>query len=137
MLNIKVATARSKVKPMSHHDVAHLQPPTNVSTKYQLPTPYGSRDKPGQDIIVQGHYTRLKVKTRSHQDTPTSPNKYPYQVSTSYTFGDIAGTRLYRSRSLQQGQKSSQGHIMMMHIDKPQLMSLPNINFIHLMVSEI
>ena len=25
----------------SHHDVAHLQPLTNVPTKYQLPTPYG------------------------------------------------------------------------------------------------
>ena len=26
---------------MSHHDVAHLHPLTNVHTKYQLPTPYG------------------------------------------------------------------------------------------------
>ena len=30
-----------KVKSRSHHDVAHLQPLTNVPTKYQLPTPYG------------------------------------------------------------------------------------------------
>ena len=31
----------SKVKGQSvlHHDVAHLKPSTNVSTKYQLPTP--------------------------------------------------------------------------------------------------
>ena len=36
--------ARSKVKSMSHHDVAHLQPLTNVPTKYQLPTPYGFQD---------------------------------------------------------------------------------------------
>ena len=36
--------ARSKVKSRSHHDVAHLQPLTNVHTKYQLPTPYGFRD---------------------------------------------------------------------------------------------
>ena len=28
----------------SHHDAAHLQPLTNVPTKYQLPTPYGFRD---------------------------------------------------------------------------------------------
>ena len=27
-----------KVKSRSHHDAAHLQPLTNVSTKYQLPT---------------------------------------------------------------------------------------------------
>ena len=30
-----------KVKSRSHHDVAHLHPPTNVPTKYQLPTPCG------------------------------------------------------------------------------------------------
>ena len=29
---------------MSHYDIAHLQPLTNVPTKYQLPTPYGFRD---------------------------------------------------------------------------------------------
>ena len=33
-----------KVKSRSHHDVAHLQPLTNVPTKYQLPTPYGFCD---------------------------------------------------------------------------------------------
>ena len=37
-------TARSNVKSRSHHDVAHLQPLTNVPAKYQLPTPYGCRD---------------------------------------------------------------------------------------------
>ena len=30
-----------KVKSSSDHDVAQLHPLTNVSTKYQLPTPYG------------------------------------------------------------------------------------------------
>ena len=34
--------ARSKVN--QDHDVAHLQPLTNVPAKYQLPTPYGCRD---------------------------------------------------------------------------------------------
>ena len=63
--------ARSKVKSRSHHDVAHLHPPTNVPTKYQLPTPY--------------------------------------------SFRDIAWTRFYRSRSLRQGQRSNQGHTMMLH----------------------
>ena len=38
---LKVTTARSKVKSRSDHDVAHLHILTNVSTKYQLPTPYG------------------------------------------------------------------------------------------------
>ena len=35
---------RSKFKSRSHHGIAHLQPLTDVSTKYQLPTPYGFRD---------------------------------------------------------------------------------------------
>ena len=61
----------SKVKSRSHHNVAHLQPLTNVPIKYQL--------------------------------------------HTLYSFRDIAQTRLYRTRSLQQGQRSYQGHIMMMH----------------------
>ena len=61
--------ARSKVKSRSQHDVAHLHPPTNDPTKYQLPTPYG--------------------------------------------FRDIAWIRFYRSRSLQQGQRSNQGHTML------------------------
>ena len=33
-----------KVTGRSHHDAAHLEPLTNVPTKYQLPTPYGFRD---------------------------------------------------------------------------------------------
>ena len=44
ILQVKVTTARSKVKSRSHHDVADLHPLTNVPTKYQLPTPYGFRD---------------------------------------------------------------------------------------------
>ena len=56
----KVTKARSNVKSRSHHDIAHLQPPTNLPTTYQLPTPHA--------------------------------------------FRDIAWTRFYRSRSLQQGQ---------------------------------
>ena len=31
---------RSKVKSRSHYDIAHLQPQTNVPTKYQLPTSF-------------------------------------------------------------------------------------------------
>ena len=41
---VKVTMTRSKVKSRSHYDVAHLQPLTNVPTKYQLPTLYGFRD---------------------------------------------------------------------------------------------
>ena len=52
--------ARSKVKSRSHHDVTGLYPLTKVSTKYQLPTPYGSRDIPRTNFIGQGHYGKVK-----------------------------------------------------------------------------
>ena len=35
---VKVTTARSKVKSRSHYDIAHLHPPTNVPTMYQIVT---------------------------------------------------------------------------------------------------
>ena len=38
ILQVKVTTARLKVKSRSHHDVAHLQLPTHVLIKSQLPT---------------------------------------------------------------------------------------------------
>ena len=38
IFELKVATARSKVKSLSDHDIAHLHPLTNIPTKYQLPT---------------------------------------------------------------------------------------------------
>ena len=60
---------RSNVKLRSQHDAAHQQPPTNVPTKYQLPTPYGFRD------IARTRFYRLRitrarsrVKSRSHHD---------------------------------------------------------------------
>ena len=45
---IMVTTARLKVKSRSHHDIANLQPPTNVPTKYHLIIPYGFQDTPGK-----------------------------------------------------------------------------------------
>ena len=35
-----------------------------------------------------------------------------YQLPTCYSFWNLARTRFYRSRSLQQGQRSNQGHTM-------------------------
>ena len=44
IFKLKVTMARSKVKSRSDSDVAHLHIITNVSTQYQLPTPYGFWD---------------------------------------------------------------------------------------------
>ena len=54
IFKVKVTTTRSKVKSRSHYDTAHLQPLTNVPTKYQLPTPYGFRD------IARTRFYRLR-----------------------------------------------------------------------------
>ena len=91
------------------HTIAHLLPPTNVLTKYQLPTPYSFRN------IAQTRFYRSrslrqgsKVKSRSHYDVahlhPLTNVPTKYQLPTPYGFRDIAQTRVYRSRSLKQGQ---------------------------------
>ena len=36
----KVTMVRSKVKSRSYYNVLHLQPPTNVSTKFETPIPH-------------------------------------------------------------------------------------------------
>ena len=64
---------------------------------------------------------RSKVKSRSHHDNARlDPNERHYQVSTStpHSSRDIARTRFYRSRSLQ-GQRSNQGHNMMLQTYTP------------------
>ena len=124
VLEVKFTMASTKVKSRSHHDVAHLLPPTNVLTKYQLPTPYSFRN------IAQTRFYRSrslrqgsKVKSKSHHDVAhlqlltNVPTKY--QLPTHYGFGDIAWTRFYRSRSLQQGQRSNQGQTMTLHTYTP------------------
>ena len=54
-----------KVKSRSNYDVAHLQPLTNIPTKYQLPTPYSLGD------IARTRFYRsrsLWQGQRSHHD---------------------------------------------------------------------
>ena len=91
-----------KVKSRSHHDDAHLHPPTNVPSKYQLPTPHRF-----QDI----------ARTRFYRSPTNVPTKY--QLPAPYGFRDIARTRFYRSRSLQQDQRSNQGQTMTLHTYTP------------------
>ena len=104
--------ARSKVKSRSHHDVAHLQPRTNVLTKYQLPTLNGF-----QDIA----WTRFYGSRPLLQGQRSSQGPFPinYQLPAPYGFRDTARTRFYRSRSLWQGQRSNQGHTMTLHTYTP------------------
>ena len=79
----KVTTARSKVKSRSHQGVAHLHPPTNIPTKFQIPTPYGFQDI---DRTRFSNSMSIRQGQRSNEShyTSTSPNDCPYQVSASY-----------------------------------------------------
>ena len=67
--------------------------------------------------------TRQKVKLRSHHDAvhlqPLTNVPTKHQLPTPYGFRDIVWTRFYRSRSLQQGQRSNQGHTMTLHTYTP------------------
>ena len=67
--------------------------------------------------------TRSKVTSRSHHDAahlqPLTNVPTKHQLPTPYTFRDIAWTRFYRSRSLQQGQRSNQGQTMTLHTYTP------------------
>ena len=73
-----------------------------------------------QDFNGQGHYDKVKSRSHHHvaylQPLTNVPTKY--QLPTPYSFQDIAQTRFYRSRSLQQGQRSNQGH-MTLHTYTP------------------
>ena len=79
-----------------------------VLNLHQKTDPKGQQDFKGQVTT-----TRSKVKSRSHHDAihlqslTNVPTKH--QLPTPYGFQDIAQTRFYMSRSLQQGQRSNQG----------------------------
>ena len=72
----------------------HTYTPTNVPSKYQLPTPYGSQDIVRKSFKPKVTMARSKVKSRSHHDVahlhhPTNvPTKY--QLPTPYGSQDKA-----------------------------------------------
>ena len=84
ILKVKVNTANSKVKSKSHHDGSHLQPLSNVPTKY-LPTPYGFRDITWTRFYRSRSLWQGQIKISPWRCSPTIPNQCSYQVSTSYT----------------------------------------------------
>ena len=114
--------ARSKIDSRSHHDVAHLHPPTNVYTLQFLryrpdklfpqPTnPPAHPDTMGENNTTTAHKgCAVNIKANN-------PTKY--QLPTPYGLQDIAQTRFYRSRSRLQGQGSNQGHTTMLHTYTP------------------
>ena len=97
-----------------------------------------------QILKSQGHYGKVKgwIKVTPQYCTETRLTNVPtdYQLPTPCSLWDTDPTRFLNSRSLWQGQRPNQGHNMIWHTcasPPPNQMSLPNINFLHLTVSEI
>ena len=118
LLKLMVTMTRSKLKSRLQHDVS-----TSKQCPYQASTSYTSEVLPGQNFKGQGHFGKIKVISRSHHDTahlqPLTNVPTTYQLPTPYGFRDTAGTRFYRSRSLQQSHRSNQGHTMAWHTYTP------------------
>ena len=93
ILKLMLTMTRSKVKSRIHPDVIHPLPPTNVPTKYQLPTLYSYLD------IARTRFYRSRVKSRSHHDVahlhPLTNVPTKYQLSTLYSFWDTAQKKLF------------------------------------------
>ena len=70
----------------------------------------------------KGQYSKVKRQSVLHHDVahlkPSTNVPTKYKLPTPYSLGDITWTRFYRSRSLQQGQRSNQGH-MTLHTYTP------------------
>ena len=62
-----------------------------------------------QTLAEQNGHTVMHTYIYMHPLTNVHTNCQP---STPYEIQEIAQTRFYRSRSLQQGQRSNQGHTM-------------------------
>ena len=94
-----------------------------------------------QHFKGQGYYDKIKdqIKVTPCCCTPTTPNQCPYQASTSYTLqfpsyglDKILQVKVTTARS----KVKSRSHHDIAHLH-PQPISPPNINFLHLTVSEI
>ena len=93
----------------------------SLLTFYTLRNPKNSLDKILKLMVTT---TRSNVKSRSNHDVahlqPLINVPTNYQLPTPYDFRDIARTRFYKSSSLQQGQRSNQGHTTTLHTYNPQ-----------------
>ena len=50
------------------HTMILRNPPTNVPTRYQLPTPYDGQAIAQKNYLCLGHYDKVKDKSRSHSN---------------------------------------------------------------------
>ena len=74
--------------------------------------------------VTEGRTVCRFVRNNTYS-TATSPSECPYQIATSYNLQFliyIIRIRFYRSRSLEQSERSNQGHIMTSHTYNPQPM---------------
>ena len=112
--------------------------PSQVSTFYPL---QNQRNSPDKILKLMVTTTRSKVKSRSHHDVAHLQHlsnyhtNYPLPAHDGFT--DVSLKIFQRSRSLQQDQRSNQGHTIMLHMHNPQPMFVRRINSLRLTVAEI
>ena len=78
-----------------------------------------------------------QIKVTPGYCTPKHLDQSPYQVSTSYTLRFLRHNpdKIFKLKVT--AVRANQGRTMMLHTYIPQPISLPSINFLHIMVSEI
>ena len=75
-----------KVKSRSHLDIAHLQPPTNDLTKYQLLTPCGFQDIARTRFSNSRSLWQGQRSNQGHTRTPPTIVPIKYQLPKPYGF---------------------------------------------------
>ena len=129
------------------YDEAQLHPLTNVPTKYKLPTPYGFRDMARTRFFkVKVITARWKVRSRSNHGTLNYDlgqlhplTKVPTKTSTSYTlqFSRYGPDKIFKVKvTTTRSKVKSRLNYDVAHLH-PQPMSLPSINTLPLIVTEI
>ena len=88
-------------------------------SKNKLPTPYSLRYGPDRILKFKVTTAMSKVKSRSHPNVahahPLTNVPTKNKLLTNYDFRDTTQTRFFRSRPLQQGQRSNPDHGMRLH----------------------
>ena len=94
----------NKVKSMSYHDIAYLQPLTMSLPSFNLLPLHFLRNSWDKILKVKVTTARLKIKSRSHHNSahfrPLTNILTKYQLPIPYSFQEITQRRFYSSRSL-------------------------------------
>ena len=105
ILKNKVTMERPKVKSRSRHDTAHLQPQTNVTTKYQLPTLYGFQDIARTKFYRSRSLRQSQGSSKGHTRTRHTFNPQPMSLP-GINFLHLTVSKIYPRQDFK-----GQGHL--------------------------